>query len=362
MRHCSAPNVTAVHFASRHPHPPHMPRRKSRNVSTTAGAFVGALSPKKRSIDLGTVTPAEDALGMSFEDISPIEAAAVTVEGLARTRSPIHVKGNSSNQAGQDEDGDQIMGRITPTPSMSTSYSESFTSTTLPTPSSSRAPSLLQPEIMVDTEPAARSGAPIVAPAPIAAKPSWVPYLGKMAKAVVTTGFSPFADKKKKETQHLLSAPTSPRSTSLPSSPSHQDEAVFVPCGPTPRPTFEELSQLSDEAALERRKEWAMEQQRRVTECARLCSQWPQSGYNQSKWGPNGELHRRSSKLARLTDRIPQLLRAPVLRQSAIRCVAHDATSGSRAADAPAVRVALHVPKLSRIIRGLIDDGLGGIP
>lgn len=37
-----------------------------------------------------------------------------------------------------------------------------------------------------------------------------------------------------------------------------------------------------------RRYEWAEEQRRIVTEFARLCSQWPQSSYNQSKWGPNG--------------------------------------------------------------------------
>ena len=288
MRHCSAPNVTAVHFVSRHPHQPHLPRRKSRNVSSAAGAFVGALSPKKRSVDLGTVTPAEDALGMSFEDISPMEAGALTTEGAVRRQSPVA----QDKRSDRDEDGDQVMGRVTPTPSMSTSYSESFTSTTLPTPSSSRAPSLLQPEIVLDAETAARSGVPIIAPSPMAAtaKPSWVPYFGKMAKAVVNTGFMPFADKKKKDIQHPSSAPTSPRSASLPASPSHKGEAVFVPCGPTPRPTFEELSQLSEEEALERRKEWAMEQQRRVTECARLCSQWPQSGYNQSKWGPNGVL------------------------------------------------------------------------
>jgi hypothetical protein len=291
MRHCSAPNVTAVHFASRHPHQPHQPRKKSRNVSSAAGAVVGALSPRKQTVEIGAVTPTEDALGMSFEDISPMEAAVITAEGTARTQSPVSQQGKSTDKTGQDEDGDQIMGRVTPTPSMATSYSESFISTTLPTPSSSRAPSLLQPEIAIDAEAAATSGVPIVAPSPLAAKPSWVPYFGKMAKAVVNTGFIPFADKKKKDAQFALSAPASPPSAPSPSpaSPSH-DDAVFVPTGPTPRPTSEELSQLSEEAALERRREWAMEQHRRVTECARLCSQWPQSGYNQSKWGPNGEL------------------------------------------------------------------------
>lgn len=37
-----------------------------------------------------------------------------------------------------------------------------------------------------------------------------------------------------------------------------------------------------------RRFEWAEEQRKQVTEFARLCSQWPQSSYNQAKWGPNG--------------------------------------------------------------------------
>lgn len=92
-----------------------------------------------------------------------------------------------------------------------------------------------------------------------------------MAKAVVSTGFAlPFTEKRKKY------------------SPPPIADAVFVPTGPTPQPTREELGQLSEEAAMARRREWALEQQRRVTECARLCSQWPHSGYNQSKWGPNG--------------------------------------------------------------------------
>ncbi|KAI9634224.1 uncharacterized protein MKK02DRAFT_17453, partial [Dioszegia hungarica] len=37
--------------------------------------------------------------------------------------------------------------------------------------------------------------------------------------------------------------------------------------------------------------EWAEGQHLLLTECARLCSQWPQSGYNTSKWGPNGAKH-----------------------------------------------------------------------
>lgn len=46
--------------------------------------------------------------------------------------------------------------------------------------------------------------------------------------------------------------------------------------------------QIENPAEALRRYEWAEEQRRLVTEFARLCSQWPQSSYNISKWGPNG--------------------------------------------------------------------------
>ncbi|ORX40745.1 hypothetical protein BD324DRAFT_611927 [Kockovaella imperatae] len=117
-------------------------------------------------------------------------------------------------------------------PSMSTS-SSSFIITPLATPASSRAPSLIQIDEPDDTP-----------------TKSWVPNFGKMAKAVVHHGMSiSFGDKKSRK---------------------------------KPEP---EIERLEAEA---RRQQWALEQQQRVQECARLCSQWPQSGYNQMKWGPYG--------------------------------------------------------------------------
>lgn len=55
------------------------------------------------------------------------------------------------------------------------------------------------------------------------------------------------------------------------------------------RPTRVELALLNPKVAMTKMKEWAEAENRRVLECAKLCSQWPQSGYNQSKWGPNGQ-------------------------------------------------------------------------
>ena len=239
MRHGSAPTVNVSKFIPRHASQP--PKKKTRNISAT---FNSGLGKNKERNEL------EVALGLSYEEVPTLEAP---ISPISRTQSHCSVTSAISVDSAPED------GRVTPTPSMTTSYAESFISNPYPTtPSSSRTPSVCIPEAQeVELENSAPS------------RPSWVPYLGKMAKAVVATSMHmsmPFSEKRKKETK----------------------TDSFAPTGPTPLPTREELAQLSEEAAMERRRQWALEQQRRVTECARLCSQWPHSGYNQSKWGPNG--------------------------------------------------------------------------
>lgn len=184
------------------------------------------------------------------------------------------------------EDVDPHGGRVTPAPSMTTSCSASFVATPLPTPSSSRAPSFLQPDPVVQ-DPASPTS-PITNSAPRA---SWAPYFGKVAKAVVNTGMSmgiAFGEKRNKKDVPLVEPPVV-QSAAASVDPSLARDAMYVPTAGTPRLTMEDLAHLDAEAAMEKRREWAMEQRRRITECARLCSQWPHSGYNQSKWGPTGE-------------------------------------------------------------------------
>ena len=70
---------------------------------------------------------------------------------------------------------------------------------------------------------------------------------------------------------------------------SRRTESPSVSSQPISKPSVGELQLLPEDEALARRREWASAEQRRLQECARLCSQWPQSGYNMARWGPNGE-------------------------------------------------------------------------
>lgn len=96
--------------------------------------------------------------------------------------------------------------------------------------------------------------------------PGW---MGKMAMAVVNTGMSVSrgfgqgqAQDKKVQSQSQSQAQA-------------QGQAQTHP------------AQKIDEE--QRQREWAEAENRRIHECARLCSQWPLSGYNLGKYGPNGK-------------------------------------------------------------------------
>ncbi len=299
MRHCSAPTVTAAHFASRPGHHSSGKRRTKKLPSSFSGL---APSSAKKA--------ATEALGRSFERItSPRGQQPQDAEiplAVPRSPSPASIEATSSADSfstshsefslssptvdDSSDHRDQEMDRSTPTPSMSASESISFDTTPLPTPVSSRAPSLLQQEgvlagpstcslgLVIDGQEASPEVQPPVQNPPTPARPSWVPNFGKMAKAVVHTGMSmgmSFAEKRSKRDATV----NSPR----------QVESTFTLSQPLPRPAHEELQQLPEDQALARKREWAAAEHRRVTECARLCSQWPHSGYNLAKCGPNGE-------------------------------------------------------------------------
>jgi len=262
---------------------------------------VSALSPKSKVVEIDG-RDGQDSLGLSFEEISSVPfSSPSSTDLISRSNSQTSVSSafrKSNRVSTKDIDGDEDMERHTPAPSM-TASSDSFVSTNLPTPASSRSSSLLlsdAAQLHGEREPTSKSAAQ-------AARPSWVPYFGKMAKAVVNTGLNmsiPFADKKKKDAVTSLVAQVSTVPAAQPAEP-----AVST-SDPAPQPSQAELAQLSKEEAMALKRHWAYEQQRRVTECARLCSQWPHSGYNQSKWGPNGESTLRSC--SQLTLRLAKLL------------------------------------------------------
>lgn len=182
----------------------------------------------------------------------------------------------------------------TPTPSFVTTSSQltdtSLLTDVLVTPASSRAPSVMHPDakdytVLFD---GSHSQTGIVSPQPR----NWVGSFGKMAKAVVNTGVSmgmSFADKRRKEGALASPRPSSAKlSSALPVVTKAEPISGYFEMPREPRPTHEELEGLSQHEVQQRMYAWAAADHARITECARLCSQWPQSGYNCQKFGPNG--------------------------------------------------------------------------
>lgn len=271
MRHASAPNNTAAHFATRSLQ---VQQRKRKVQTQPASVTVTVLSPQKLV----------EGLAMSFEEITSPKGRPAKFH---RDTAPIPQRSSSTSSVSSMQSADsfttsrsqpspppELTEQQSPVPSMSVgSGSTSFVNTPLPTPSSSRAPSLNQPGLPVNTT---DNGLGLCTGPPVQSPPAargWVPNFGKMAKAVVNAGLV-FGDKKVKPVPPVI--------------PFGSPSDMYDPDCRIPRPTREELEVLSPEAAMQRRREWASAQQQRVAECARLCSQWPQSGYNLSKWGQYG--------------------------------------------------------------------------
>ncbi|KAK6909622.1 hypothetical protein I203_103643 [Kwoniella mangroviensis CBS 8507] len=288
MRHCAAPTVTAAHFANRgYQHQPH--KRKSKNLPHS-GNTTNSSPLKKPS------TPVEngEALGLSFEDLG-----ATAVEYDQPPQPPTISRQNSvasySSSASMDSFQSSRPEVFTSEPSTYGQSSGSETGRSTPTNASisssvSRAPTQL-------LTPVASEASFFIAHTPQeqqdvaaqqAARGSW---MGKMAMAVVNTGMSmgiPFGQHAKKDSAVILPQSVEPIAQPV-VEPAPTPAPIAVPSGYSiPKPSIEELSTLSPEQRLVRQREWAEAENRKVTECARLCSQWPQSGYNMSKHGPNG--------------------------------------------------------------------------
>ncbi|WVQ72968.1 hypothetical protein IAR50_002530 [Cryptococcus sp. DSM 104548] len=120
-------------------------------------------------------------------------------------------------------------------------------------------------------------------------KPSWV---GKMVMGVVNTGRGFIRDEKRRGSFTGRKS-TSSTGTSTPSSLT--TTLPLRPAAPAPAPAPVARPQAvaakeptSEEEKAKRQREWIEAENRRIHECARLCSQWPQSGYNMTKHGPQG--------------------------------------------------------------------------
>jgi hypothetical protein len=132
---------------------------------------------------------------------------------------------------------------------------------------------------------------------------SWTSNIGKMAKAVVHTGKSmgmgmSFGEKKKKDAMTSDSVAVSSPAVEA-QAVEDRSEPIKTDSPPSP-PLILETEDLLQHTSIQCDAEPAppalsidprqemVGQYHRIVEYARLCSQWPDSGYQKSKFGPNG--------------------------------------------------------------------------
>ena len=292
-RQISTPSLTPSHFTRQQAN--HFRRKAKQAFKGRSMEQDEEVTPTKPVAFEPAFTVDQSSLSVSVANDTP-ESSIFRTQSVASVSTSASFDSSMTGQSLANSTSDASSRRWSFAPSMCTSAS-SFVITPLATPASSRAPSLIQTDFSGDSSLSSPiESISLDAPAfdNHAAKGSWVPNLGKMAKAVVHHGMnmSPFGEKRsKKSSQTATPPPPVAQIVKMVSAPVIEpDYSIFEPSARIPQPSREELLRLDEETAMARRREWALEQQKRVQECARLCSQWPQSGYNQMKWGPYGML------------------------------------------------------------------------
>lgn len=235
---------------------------------------------------------------MSFEDISANEVDMYKTHNQSTTSFSTFQSANS--MPGMDHD--VTTGSYLTVPSGAPSFytAHSANNTPLVTPNQSDI-SLSPLSVVSNAEDLVSSSCSEShhTPIPSGRTSSWTSNIGKMAKAVVHTGKSigiGFGEKKKKDTV-----------SSEPVVVSHPvDEEVEAQQISAPSPELAQVAEVDSghhlstlcnpHPAVDRR-QMLVAQHPRIFECARLCSQWPESGYQKSKFGPHGQLQSVSAEL-----------------------------------------------------------------
>ena len=235
-------------------------------------------------------------MDMSFEDISVNDADLYQSHNQSTTSFGTFQSVNS--MPGMDHDVTNGTYLAVPNGAASFYTANSATNTPLVTPNQSDL-SLSPLQVVSEAEDliASSCSESQQTPIPTGRATSWTSNIGKMAKAVVHTGKSmgiAFGEKKRKDLVSsepiVVSHPTvdevaGPTRTCTPS-PEPAEPPVFADDR-----QGHHLSTLCDpqlEASSTGRREMLVAQHPRIFECARLCSQWPESGYQKSKFGPHG--------------------------------------------------------------------------
>lgn len=286
-RHASAPTASHAHFKHGH----HSSKKARKHGFGSSGKTKHATSAVPKSEGLGLDMPLEDHSGFTVIENPATFGAPLTRQPSSTSVLTFH----SAQSIPSIQTIDSADNSLAPTapPSISNTTAESVLSLPLYTPESASVvslPSLLQAEPEV---PLSSANTPASAH-----RATWTSNFGKMAKAVVHTGKSmgiQFGGERKKRESGadspapIASAQLAPTAQLPQTPPTACTDCPLPTLIAVPRPSADELAQLDPQAALARKREWAEAENKRVLECARLCSQWPQSGYNQSKWGPNGQ-------------------------------------------------------------------------
>ncbi|ODN82490.1 hypothetical protein L198_07712 [Cryptococcus wingfieldii CBS 7118] len=281
MRH-NAHSTSSAHFARHghgHGHHPHsFARRKVKNLPS--GTF-------RKTPEDSSERDAGDAEGRREEDLHGPQSIASSSSS------------NQSSQSSIPSSNDSLSRSSTPLTSASMASIISQTPSTLLTPVSSDS----EPCI-IDADDISLHSDSALSPGYLGGqdlgqmflggeggKPSWV---GKMVMGVVNTGRGFIRDEKRRgsftgrrsSSQTGTSTPSSLTTTlplRLPSPSSQLAQPSAQPAHPAAQSTG-----VKEEEKDKRQREWIDSENRRIHECARLCSQWPQSGYNMTKHGPKG--------------------------------------------------------------------------
>ena len=309
IRH-SAPSSSNAHLNK---HPSHHKRSKKHAAGPTQKTKSSGLQ------EHGT-------MDMSFEDISVNDADLYKSHNQSTTSFSTFQSANS--MPGMDHD--VTTGPYLTVPSGAPSFytAHSANNTPLVTPNQSDV-SLSPLSVITTAEDLVSSSCSESnhTPIPTGRTSSWTSNIGKMAKAVVHTGKSmgiAFGEKKRKDTVSsepvVITHPAEEGSES-PRVPSPTKEATQA------EPQTEQghhLSNLCNPHQDVDRRQMLVAQTPRIFECARLCSQWPESGYQKSKFGPHGRLSLVLSFRAKLTSKAPKhstnLQPWPILTGSSTSC------------------------------------------
>lgn len=281
----SAPIASSSHY---HKHSNHTLKRNKKHVA----------GPSSKGQTHGVPS---GSLEMSFEDVSAPPTTTDSSGTLAPDpRNQSRTSLLTFHSVETDDTQDSLLVVPTPGGSFYSTHSAADTPLVTPNPSQSHITPQevvsLSKDVIATTTPYDDASRPST----LQSRGSWTSNLGKMAKAVVHTGKSmgmSFGERKKRD-----SAPSTPLVHPVSTTPLETSPPVVL--GNDAEDVEEEMNvelsgvesrvpdfdpKAAPTLAQAQQREKAQARHCHLMELARLCSQWPCSGYQKSKFGPAGK-------------------------------------------------------------------------